>query len=74
MDISDQVIGVGAASGDLSAAPGIVVGILLILAAILWFSPAGRWRFKHLVGWLVVGAIAAIIIVGYLGLGPGGST
>jgi hypothetical protein len=56
-----------AASGDsLSAAPGIAVGVLLILGAVVWFNDNVRYKAKRLAGWLVVGAIAAIILVGYV--------
>ncbi|GAB3238585.1 hypothetical protein GCM10027447_38160 [Glycomyces halotolerans] len=53
----------------LNAAPGVVVGILLILAAIMWFSPGARHKFRKATLWLVVAAVATIIIFGYLGAG-----
>ncbi|WP_100444137.1 hypothetical protein [Glycomyces xiaoerkulensis] len=53
----------------LNAAPGVVVGILLIVAAIMWFSPGARHRFRKATLWLVVAAVAVIIIYGYIGAG-----
>lgn len=53
----------------LNAAPGVVVGILLIIAAVMWFSPGARHKFRRATLWLVVAAIAMIVIFGYLGVG-----
>jgi ABC-type nickel/cobalt efflux system permease component RcnA len=53
----------------LSAAPGVAVGVLLIVAAIMWFSPGARHKFRKATLWLVVAAVALIILVGYLGIG-----
>lgn len=53
----------------LDAAPGVVVGILLIIAAVMWFSPGARHKFRRATLWLVVAAIAMIVIFGYLGVG-----
>lgn len=54
---------------DLSAAPGVAVGILLIIAAIMWFSPGARHKFRKATLWLVVAALAVMVIFGYLGAG-----
>jgi hypothetical protein len=61
--------GVGA---GIEAAPGVAVGVLLIVVAIIWFSPYGRWKFKKASLWLVIIAVAMIIICGYLDVRPGG--
>ena len=53
----------------LNAAPGVVVGILLIFAAIMWFSPGSRHKFRKATLWLVVAAVAVMIIYGYIGVG-----
>ncbi len=53
----------------LDAAPGVVVGILLIIAAVMWFSPGARHKFRRATLWLVVAAVAMIVIFGYLGVG-----
>jgi uncharacterized membrane protein len=53
----------------LNAAPGVAVGVLLILAAIMWFSPGARHKFRRATLWLVVAAVAMIVIFGYLGAG-----
>lgn len=49
----------------LNAAPGVAVGVLLLVAAIMWFSPSARHKLRKLTLWLVVAAIAAIILWGY---------
>lgn len=54
---------------DLSAAPGVAVGVLLIVAAVMWFSPGARHKFRSATLWLVVAAVAVIIVFGYLGAG-----
>ncbi|MCH7230250.1 hypothetical protein L0U85_05175 [Glycomyces sp. L485] len=54
---------------DLSAAPGVAVGILLIIAAVMWFSPGARHKFRKATLWLVLVAVAMIIIFGYMGAG-----
>ncbi|GAB3657948.1 hypothetical protein [Glycomyces tarimensis] len=54
---------------DLSAAPGVAVGILLIIAAVMWFSPGARHKFRKATLWLVIVAVAMIIVFGYLGAG-----
>jgi hypothetical protein len=51
---------------DLDALPGIAIGILALLAAVGLFSFNARWRLKRVVGFLVGGAIACLIIFGYL--------
>ncbi|WP_155830018.1 hypothetical protein [Glycomyces tenuis] len=53
----------------LNAAPGVAVGVLLIIAAIMWFSPGARHKFRRATLWLVIAAVAMIIIFGYLGSG-----
>jgi hypothetical protein len=53
----------------LNAAPGVAVGVLLILAAIMWFSPGARHKFRRATLWLVVAAVAMIVIFGDLGAG-----
>ncbi|HEU5129028.1 MAG TPA: hypothetical protein VFU12_13660 [Glycomyces sp.] len=53
----------------LNAAPGVAVGVLLILAAIMWFSPGARHKFRKATLWLVIVAVAMIVIFGYLGAG-----
>lgn len=54
---------------DLSAAPGVAVGVLLIIAAVMWFSPGARHKFRRAALWLVIVAVAVIVIFGYLGAG-----
>lgn len=49
----------------LNAAPGVAVGVLLLVAAIMWFSPSAQRKMRKMTLWLVVAAIAAIIIWGY---------
>ena len=51
---------------DLSAAPGVAVGILLIIAAVMWFSPGARHKFRKATLWLVIAAVAVIIIFNFL--------
>jgi uncharacterized membrane protein len=53
----------------LNAAPGVAVGVLLIIAAITWFSPGARHKFRRATLWLVIAAVAVVIIFGYLGAG-----
>ncbi|THV41721.1 hypothetical protein [Glycomyces buryatensis] len=53
----------------LSAAPGVVVGALLLVAAVMWFSPGARHKFRKATMWLVLAAVAMIILVGYLNVG-----
>lgn len=53
----------------LNSAPGVVVGVLLIIAAIMWFSPGARHKFRKATLWLVIVAVAMIIIFGYLNAG-----
>jgi hypothetical protein len=53
----------------LNSAPGVVVGVLLIMAAIMWFSPGARHKFRKATLWLVIVAVAMIIIFGYLNAG-----
>jgi hypothetical protein len=68
------VSGAGAATPTgIEAAPGLVVGVLLIIAAIAWFSPYQRYKFRKATLWLVIVAVAMIIIFGYLNIRPGGS-
>lgn len=62
----------GADPVGLETAPGVVVGVLLIIAAIMWFSPGARHKFRRATLWLVIVAVAMIIIVGYLNVRPGG--
>ncbi|MEU6246057.1 hypothetical protein [Glycomyces sp. NPDC047010] len=59
------------APADFQAVPGVVVGVLLIVAALGWFSWKGRWIAKRTTLWLVVAAIAVIVICGYLGVEGG---
>lgn len=74
MNVADPAPTVAAQSPEaLSAAPGVVVGVLVILAAIAWFSPNGRWKAKKATLWLGIVAVAMIIICGYLNVRPGGS-
>ncbi|GAA1671121.1 hypothetical protein GCM10009830_16360 [Glycomyces endophyticus] len=54
---------------NLGAAPGVVVGVLLIIAAVMWFSPGARHKFRKATLWLVIIAVAMIIIFGYLNAG-----
>ena len=54
------------ASEETSTIPGVAVGVLLVIAAILWFSPGARYKFKKLTLWCVVIAIAAVIMSGYV--------
>lgn len=67
---ADSATGTG--PSGLQAAPGVAVGILLMLAALGWFSWKVRWDTKKTLMWLVIAAIAAIIICGYLGIGVDG--
>lgn len=61
------------AQDDLTSAPGVAVGVLLLVAAILWFSPYDRYKAKKAVLWLGVIAVAVIIVFGLLrALTPGG--
>ncbi|MFC3495364.1 hypothetical protein [Glycomyces rhizosphaerae] len=53
----------------ISSAPGVVVGVLLIIAAVMWFSPGARHKFRKATLWLVIVAVAMIIIFGYLNAG-----
>ncbi len=53
----------------LNAAPGVAVGVLLIIAAIMWFSPGARHKFRRATLWLVIAAVAMIVVFGYLGAG-----
>ncbi|MEU5156833.1 hypothetical protein [Glycomyces sp. NPDC021274] len=46
----------------ISSAPGVVIGVLLILAAVMWFSPGARHKFRKATLWLVIAAVALIII------------
>ena len=55
-----------ASTDNLAGAPGVVVGILLIFAAIVWFSPVARVKVKRITMVLVIAAIALIVIFGYL--------
>jgi hypothetical protein len=57
----DDGIGINVDEG-ISAAPGVVVGVLLIIAAIMWFSPGARHKFRKATLWLVIAAVAMIII------------
>ncbi|MFC4337969.1 hypothetical protein [Salininema proteolyticum] len=52
---------------NLQAAPGVAVGILLIMAAVAWFSPTVRRKFRKATLWLSIAAIAALVLYGYLG-------
>ncbi|WP_025274409.1 hypothetical protein [Haloglycomyces albus] len=55
------------AADSLQAAPGVAVGILLIVAAVAWFSPVARRKFRKATLWLSVLAIAVLVLYGYLG-------
>lgn len=73
MDIAVLATALTAQSDDsLRAAPGVAVGILLVIAAVLWFSPLARWKMRRLTLWLVIAAVACIVLFGYLGIGRTG--
>jgi uncharacterized BrkB/YihY/UPF0761 family membrane protein len=55
-----------AASTGFEAVPGVVVGVLLLIAAIAWFAPSKRFKFRRATLWLVIAAVAMIIIVEFL--------
>ena len=40
----------------------MVIGVLLIIAAIMWFSPGARHKFRKATLWLVIAAVSLIII------------
>jgi hypothetical protein len=72
-ELPRAALGAGAAPPTgIEAAPGVVVGVLLIIAAIAWFSPYQRYKFRKATLWLVIVAVAMIIIFGYLDVRPGG--
>ena len=63
-------------NGDLNlqSVPGVVVGVLLLIAAIMWFDAYRRYKAKRAMLWLAVAAVALIIAFGYLrALAPGGA-
>lgn len=43
--------------------------MLLLIAAVMWFSPGARHKFRKATMWLVIVAVAMIIIFGYLDAG-----
>jgi len=43
--------------------------VLLLIAAVMWFSPGARHKFRKATMWLVIVAVAMIIIFGYLDAG-----
>jgi hypothetical protein len=59
--VASDGIGIKVDEG-ISSAPAVVVGVLLMLVAVMWFSPGARHKFRKATLWLVVVAIAMIII------------
>ena len=45
----------------INSAPGVVVGVLLILAAVMWFSPGARHKFRKATLWLVIVAVKPLL-------------
>lgn len=51
---------------EVQAVPAVALGAVLLVGAVVWFSPVHRWRFKKLMLYGFLGTLAIIFVTGYV--------